>query len=232
MRPHDAVELTNHEGEFVRGSFDRQQPADEQKTLDNITEPESLIDTYMLNKDKVRGGRRKTDPVSYGVVAGIVILALLLAAQYIHATRSDLATYGAFNQTIGPVYRALGKPVTPEWNVRGWRFESTIGNIDAEQQVLTIVSSIGNSSDQPLPYPLVHVSLTDRWEEIIGSKVLEPNEYLAGDLDARRPVAAGDRFTAVIAIEAPSADATGFKLNVCYRVTPGRVRCATEDFKD
>jgi len=79
---------------------------------------------------------------------------------------------------------------------------------------------------------LVHVSLTDRWEEIIGSRVLEPNEYLAGDLDPSTPVAAGDKFTAVISINSPSADATGFKLNVCYRVGPGRVRCATEDFKD
>ena len=78
----------------------------------------------------------------------------------------------------------------------------------------------------------MHVSLTDRWEEIIGSRVLEPNEYLAGNVNPGELVAPGDNFTAVITIEEPSVDATGFKLNVCYRVSPGRVRCATEDFKD
>jgi hypothetical protein len=98
--------------------------------------------------------------------------------------------------------------------------------------VLTVVTRIANVSAQPLPYPLVHVSLTDRWEEIIGSRVLEPNEYLAGDLDPSRPVTAGENFTAVITIENPSREATGFKLNVCYRVVPGRVRCAIEDFKN
>jgi len=77
----------------------------------------------------------------------------------------------------------------------------------------------------------VHVSLTDRYEEIIGSRVLEPNEYLAGDLDPSKPVVFGENFTAVITIDEPSAEATGFKLNVCYRVSPTRVRCAIEDFK-
>jgi hypothetical protein len=208
------------EGDFVRGSLDEQQLAEEQEALAQITDGDSLIDTYMLNKAEDGGGRRKTDPARYAMTAGIVVLVALLAVQYIHASRSDFATYGAFNQTIGPVYRAMGKPVTPEWDVKGWRFESTNGSVDEGQQVLTIVSAIGNASDEPLPYPLVHVSLTDRWEEIIGSKVLEPNEYLAGDLDPRKPVAPNDRFQAVIAIESPSADATGFKLNVCYRITP------------
>jgi hypothetical protein len=36
----------------------------------------------------------------------------------------------------------------------------------------------------------------------------------------------------VVRVESPSPDATGFKLNVCYREAGNRVRCATEDFKD
>ncbi|HSD70095.1 MAG TPA: DUF3426 domain-containing protein, partial [Woeseiaceae bacterium] len=109
--------------------------------------------------------------------------------------------------------------------------------------LLTICSTVTNRSAQALPYPLVHVSLTDRWEEILGSVVLEPKNYLAevpescpaasaGGLDPSRPVAAGNKFTAVMRIVLPSAEATGFKLNVCYRVDPQRVRCATEDFKE
>jgi hypothetical protein len=78
----------------------------------------------------------------------------------------------------------------------------------------------------------LHVSLTDRWEEIIGSKVLEPAEYLAGSADPADRVNPGERFTAVVRVEAPAPEATGFKLNVCYPDTGDRVRCATEDFKD
>ena len=75
------------------------------------------------------------------------------------------------------------------------------------------------------------MALTDRFEETIGSKVLEPNDYLTGDLDPRQLVSPGDTFNAVIAIESPSPDATGFKLNVCYRMSSGQLRCAIEHFK-
>jgi hypothetical protein len=83
-----------------------------------------------------------------------------------------------------------------------------------------------------LPYPLLHVSLTDRWEEIIGSTVLDPADYLAGSANPSGRVPPGESFTAAVRVEAPSPDATGFKLNVCYREPGNRVRCATEDFKD
>jgi len=226
------VETIIMEGEFVRSAIDRERLAAESDARSQIDEYGKLADTYALNRDNLRGGRRRYDPSSYTVLAGALILALVLIGQVIHGTRDSLATYGFFNQTIGPVYRLLGSPVTPEWDIKGWQFESTSGSTDENEEVLTVFSRLVNKSEQPLPFPLVHVSLTDRWEEIIGSRVLEPNEYLAGDLDPSKPVTPGENFTAVITIDSPSDEATGFKLNVCYRVSPGRVRCAIEDFKN
>ena len=55
--------------------------------------------------------------------------------------------------------------------------------------------------------------------------------YLAENLDTREPVAPGSNFSALISIDAPGAAATGFKLNVCYRQTGGRLKCAIDDFK-
>ena len=77
----------------------------------------------------------------------------------------------------------------------------------------------------------MHVSLTDRFEEIIGSRVLEPVEYLAEDADPRKTVPPGNTFNAVISIASPASEATGFKLNVCYRHAGGQLRCEVEDFK-
>ena len=227
------VETIIMEGEMVRGELQ-----EERRKLDSpaseFKSPGRLEDTYSLNRGqgKIRGGRRAGDPPGYTVIASAVLLGLLLVGQIMHQARQSLATYGAFNHTIGPIYRVLGKPVTPDWDIKGWQFEATNGSVDEREELLTIYSRIANKSNQSLPYPLVHVSLTDRWEEIIGSRVLEPNEYLAGDLDPRKPVPFGENFTAVITIASPSAEATGFKLNVCYRVAQGRVRCATQDFKD
>ena len=102
------------------------------------------------------------------------MLVLLLGLQFIHHSREALATVPTFNSAIGPVYRMLGRPLTPEWNIGGWRFEATKGDTDETGELLTIYSRIGNNSDEPLPYPLVHLSLTDRFEDIIGSAVMEP----------------------------------------------------------
>jgi hypothetical protein len=191
-----------------------------------------ILDTYVKSKELVRGGRRRTDPPSYTVIGGVLVLTLILAVQVVHANRESLATWSMFDRTVGSVYRLFGERVIPDWDIRDWQFESTSGSTDEMDQVLTISSRITNKSGKSLPYPLLHLSLTDRWEEIIGSKVLEPAEYLTGESEAAGRVPAGRHFTAVVRVESPSADATGFKLNVCYREAGNRVRCATEDFKD
>ena len=169
--------------------------------------------------------------MDYRLVAGLAALCLLLGAQYLHQSRESLAVYPAFSESVGSIYRMFGKPVTPAWDVTGWRFEATKGSTDESDELLTIYSRIGNNSAEALPYPLINVSLTDRYEDIIGSTVLEPGDYLAESLDTREAVAPGETFGAVISIEAPHANATGFKLNVCYRQPGGRLRCAIDDFK-
>lgn len=224
------IETIIMEGDFVRGSLDMESAEPEIKPPVDLAEPKSLIDTYVLNRRGGKGGRFAA--FSGGsMITGVIILLLVLIAQYVHSSREYLATFGAFNQTIGPVYRVMGNAVTPAWNIKGWQFETTNGSTDENEQQLTIRSRISNRSDQALPYPLVHVSLTDRWEEIVASRVLEPSEYLTGNPDPRKPVAAGEKFTAVITLATPPPEVTGFKLNVCYRVAAGRLSCATEDFK-
>ena len=227
----DEVETIIMEGEFVRSAVEQQRLAAENAARSELDDPTKFADTYATNRDKLRGGRRRYDPPTYGMVIAVVVLALALAGQFVHNSRESLATYGFFKQTIAPVYRILGSPVTPDWDIKGWQFEATNGSVGAEETSLTIVSRIGNKADEALPYPLIHVSLTNRFEDIMGSRILEPGEYLAGDLDPSSPVKPGENFTAVITIEEPAPDATGFKLNVCYRVEPGTVRCAIEDFK-
>jgi hypothetical protein len=226
------VETIIMEGDQIRGAFEKERERKKREAaLKRFDKAGNLIDSYVARRI-VRGGRRSSDPLAYGMIAGVALLVLMLFGQIVHANRQSLSTSNLFNQTVGQVYRMLGRPITPEWSITGWQFEATNGNVAEDEDVLTIYSRIGNRSEQPLPFPLVHVALTDRWEETIGSAMLEPGEYLAADLNPNQLVSPGNNFTAVITIDEPSVDATGFKLNVCYRVSPGRVRCATEDFKD
>jgi len=239
------------EGEFVRSAAEQERLNADKSSGGRLTDP-----GFVLAKEAPQNDGQK-DPPNYGMIAGALVLALLLIGQIVHQSRASLATVPAIGRTIAPLYRAIGAPVTPYWDVSGWRFEITKGStnpigefvngdteetdVDAvddsagivgdEDETLTIYSRIGNQSDGPLPYPLISVALTDRFEEIIGSKVLEPSRYLTGNFDPRVPVPPGNTFNAVISIESPSLEATGFKLNVCYRQAGGLLRCAMEDFK-
>lgn len=164
----------------------------------------------------------------------IVVVFLLLAAlglQAVHQQRQILAKIPAVNNIIGPLYRMVGRPLAPAWDVTGWSFEATSGNAEGDDEQLNIYTRIGNQSDEALPYPLIGVSLTDRFEEIIGSRVLEPSGYLPGDINPRKLVAPGESFEAFIAVESPDTMASGYKLDVCYRLPDRRLRCAIGDFR-
>ena len=239
------------EGEFVRSAAEQEKLNAGKSSGSRLTDP-----GFVLAKEAPQDDGHKGSP-NYGMIAGAVVLALLLIGQIVHQSRASLATVPAIGSTIAPLYRAIGAPITPAWEISGWRFEITKGStnpigkfvngdteetdVDAvddsagivgdEDETLTIFSRIGNQSDGPLPYPLISVALTDRFEEIIGSKVLEPSRYLTGNFDPRVPVPPGNTFNAVISIESPSPEATGFKLNVCYRQAGELLRCAMEDFK-
>ncbi|MDH3531702.1 MAG: zinc-ribbon domain-containing protein [Gammaproteobacteria bacterium] len=216
------VETIIMEGETFRGALDAEQQV---KKAGFVAQARKAVRSQFQDDEDERR------PVNSRMIAGIVLLLLLLAAQAVHQLRESLATVPAFNQSIGPIYRTIGKPVTPAWDVSGWRFEATKGSTDDSDEFLTIYSRIGNTSQEALPYPLLHVSLTDRFEETVGSRVLEPAEYLADESDPRNMVTPGSTFDAVISIESPATAATGFKLNVCYRMAGGQLRCAIEDFR-
>jgi len=169
------------------------------------------------------------------VIATIAALALLLAVQIVHQSREMLATIPAFHKVASPAYRTIGMPLSPAWDVTGWRIEATFdelqGNSDTGEEQLNISSRIGNKSEKALPYPLVSVSLTDRFEETVGSRVLEPGDYLADDLDPRDMVQPGDTFNAAISIQSPAKEVAGYRLKVCYRLSNRQLRCNVPVFK-
>ncbi len=221
------VETIIMEGEDFRDAVEEQRLTDEASAAEDLDEAVAPDEIVLPPKETPPESR----PVHYGMLAGVAALALILAAQLAHQSRESLATTPAFDKTLGAVYRLLGRPVTPAWDIAGWRFEATRGSTDQADEILTIYSRIGNKSPDALPYPLITVSLTDRFEEMIGSRVVEPAEYLAEDIDSGGLVPPEQSFEAVISLAAPDALATSYRLSACYRQADGRLRCAMEDFR-
>ena len=220
------VETIIMEGEAVRDIIEEQRLAAETAALE--ADDAAEYDGIVIPPEETSPPPRT---VNYRMLAGVVLLALTLVAQLVHQSRESLTTAPAFNAALGPVYRLLGRPITPAWDISGWRFEATRGSTDQADEILTIYSRIGNNSPDALPYPLITVSLTDRFEQMIGSRVVEPTEYLAEDIDSRRLVPPEQSFDAMISLAAPDAQATSYRLSACYRQADGRLRCAMEDFR-
>ena len=227
QQAHDAAdagfESIVMEGEFIRTGLDQE------KRKADIAEAAQLAEQARQAREAAAndsGSGRKR-----GMAAAAVLLALLLVVQVLHQSREALATIPVFNDTVGPLYRAIGMPLSPAWDVTGWRFEARRDILDEETDTLTVISRIGNTSEKALPYPLINMSLTDRFEETVGNKTLDPSDYLTDDLDPRKMVRPGNNFTAVMTIESPSKDATGYKLQACYRQTDAQLRCHFPNFK-
>lgn len=212
------------EGDFVRSALDTDKRDVDIAAAAALAELASVEETQHTQES---GGRR------WGMIAGIIALVFLLGAQMIHQSREALATIPAFSSSVGQIYRAIGQPIQPAWDITAWRIEASDDTIAAEEgsENLTIYSRIGNTSDRAMPYPLISISLTDRYLEPVGSQILDPGDYLPSDLDPRKHVEPGNTFNAVMSIEAPSIEATGYKLDVCYRLGDGRLSCAIDDFK-
>ena len=211
------------EGEVIRSALDEQKLATDTAAAAKLAE---LARTQEVQQKTHSFG------ANYKMIGAAAVLGLFLVLQMMHQSREALATIPAFNSSVGKVYRALGQPIQPAWDISGWRFEATTNNTEGEDaDELRVYSRIGNESDRPLPYPLIGISLTDRFEETIGSRILDPAEYLPTGLDPRELVDPGNTFEALITIKSATEAATGFRLKVCYRLSDRQLRCAIDDFK-
>ena len=219
------------EGEHIRSGLDFDQSGMEAEAAASLAAAAAEREAAAAANS---GGR------NWGMIGGAVALVLLLTIQVLHQSREALATIPAFHNIASPLYRAIGMPLSPNWDVTGWRFEATqlreAATDDSETtgggEDVTIVSRIGNNSDEPLPYPIVGVFQTVRLnEEPVGGLALDPAEYLPDDLDPRKLVEPGNSFNAVMTIRSDSAEDTSFRLRVCYRNVDGSLRCKNDSFK-
>jgi predicted Zn finger-like uncharacterized protein len=149
-----------------------------------------------------------------GVWLGAAIaLALLLGLQIIHANREWLAAKG-----IG-----VGLPAPANLSAYQLRQWGVTGDPGAKGS-LRVRASILNIAAQLQPYPLLRVTLANRFGSRIGTREFEPAEYLGKP--TVRMLAPGERVDATLDILDPGKDAEGFEIDVCLRRADRKVTCA------
>ena len=162
-------------------------------------------------------------------LSAAIISALLLMIQVVHQNREWIVSqaHGPFEGAVRALYGAMGAPLPRPANLSAFELRQwgVTGDPDANG-TLRLRASILNTAAQLQPYPLLRVTLADRFGKSIGRRDFEPSEYLGKP--TARLLAPGERVDATLAILDPGKNAEGFEIDVCLRGVDRRITCAND----
>ncbi len=162
----------------------------------------------------------------WGYAASSVLLVLLLVMQLIHMQRDELATNPTLFEPLQRLYGALGLPLWPAWDLRSYQVRKTEAVTDRSSRgALDILARIDVVGNDRVGLPLVRVTLLDRFDNSLGSRVFQPDEYLGNVARPREPVAPGTQIPVEIRLKDPGAAATGFDVDICVMNKRDGLQC-------
>lgn len=171
--------------------------------------------------------RRKRITLGWAIASGV--LGLTLTMQLVHHNRQALARNSFFGPAVTGLYGVFGSELEPRWNVHAYELRQFGASADAGTEgTLRVRASLLNGAVHAQPYPVLRLTLQDRFGGQVGLRDLEPGEYLRAAPGRNALIGAGQRVDADIAIVDPGQDAVGFEIDVCLRATPQGLTCAND----
>ena len=156
-----------------------------------------------------------------------IFLALCLAAQMIHENREWIATHAPLGSRLRGLYAALGVAVPLAANLSAYQLRQWgVTGDPGANGTLRMRASILNTAAQAQPYPLLRVTLANRFGSPLGARDFEPAEYVGKPVT--RMLAPAERVDATLDILDPGNDAEGFEIDVCLRGIDQKIRCAAD----
>jgi hypothetical protein len=160
-------------------------------------------------------------------LAAAITAGVLLIAQVVHQNRGWLAAHAPLGGSLRALYSEMGAPVAPPANLSAYQLRQWgVTGDPAGDGTLRLRASILNTAAQLEPYPLLRVTLANRFGGSIGSRDFEPSEYLGKP--TAKLLAPGERADATLDILDPGKSAEGFEIDVCLRGADRRVSCAND----
>jgi predicted Zn finger-like uncharacterized protein len=160
-------------------------------------------------------------------LAAAVVLCVMLAVQVIHGNREWLIAHQPVAAGLRMLYSKFGLTLPAPANLSAYELRQWgVTGDPGANGTLRVRASILNTANQLQPYPLLRVTLANRFGARIGTRDFGPAEYL-GKPPARM-LAPGERVDATLDILDPGKDAEGFEIDVCLRGTDGHIACADD----
>ena len=170
---------------------------------------------------------QETDRAFIPWLAAAIAAGVLLVAQLVHQNREWLAAHAPLGGSLRALYSTMGAPVTPPANLSAYQLRQWgVTGDPAGDGTLRVRASILNTAAQLEPYPLLRVTLANRFGGSIGTRDFEPSEYLGRP--TAKLLAPGERADATLDILDPGKNAEGFEIDVCLRGADRKVSCAND----
>ena len=171
-------------------------------------------------------GTSRTGALPFAVWLGAaILLGIILIAQVARENREWFAAHAPVGGSLRSAYNALGLALPVPANLSAYQLRQWgVTGDPSANGTLRVRASILNTAPQLQPYPLLRVTLANRFGNRIGTRDFEPAEYLGRP--TVRMLAPGERADATLDILDPGKDAEGFEIDVCLRGVDQRVSCA------
>ncbi len=153
--------------------------------------------------------------------------ALLLIGQVVHQNREWLSSVAPLGANLRALYSSLGAPVPQPAHLSAYQLRQWgVTGDPAADGTLRVRASILNTAAQLEPYPLLRVTLSNRFGGSIGTRDFEPAEYVGKPV--AKLLAPGERIDATMDILDPGNSAEGFEIDVCMRGADKKISCAND----
>lgn len=211
-------------------------------TLTNIEIPDA-IQLHGLDKNvplELEELEALTEPKKISSKVLWLVLALLgllaLGIQYIHQHRNQLALHPNFGEPLQSLYRNLSLEIEPDWDLDAYMMNASTVALNPENNNELIAGfNLSNTALHPQVFPLIRLSLFNRWGERIAYRDLTAEEYLPNKATLLGPsqepmLAAHGRVDIRIGLKDPGSEAMDFNVEVCLDKS-GTIRCQNRSRK-
>jgi predicted Zn finger-like uncharacterized protein len=176
----------------------------------------------LLNKPATRGP-------AWVYASGVGLLALALLVQLVHHNRQGLVLSSTFGPMVSTVYGWFGAAPTPRSDLTAYSVKQLGAEVEGgEGSRLRVRLSVQNDSDQEQPFPLLRLTLQDRYGNAVATRDLEPREYLPRGAAGLLLLKPDQRIDAELHVIDPGKAAIGFEIDACLRAETGQIGCANE----
>lgn len=199
-------------GAAKRGEDTREQEAGVAKATEG-RRADLVEDELLMRPVFIGAGEQPSKPMRHILSgAGIVIMVLLLALQWVYFNRAGLVTHDGWRPALEQFCELLHCELPLRKDVaRVHMIQRDVRQHPSAENALLINAAFENRADFVQPYPILEVSFTDRAGVPVAMRRFRPDEYLARGTDPASGMVPNVTLQVVLEVQDPGADAASYQ---------------------